>query len=241
MIEILAIWLVLVLGNTIISCLIVESSYDKIFLNRNYTYEHVVNRLGLIEEYTNRDYKAIRRRLKLYLINSKKTRKSFDHFAKYIEPILLDVVTYHEGGNWNFFWRKSSLLTKVHFFFVLLVPLALFIYFWDTFMEKLPDAYIFALFPIILAVLGVAAYLLILNVFFYNFFIYFLNLFNYESGVLNRNAIAFGNATSSFKFYRKSALILWIGGSILTPMSKLTKFKGFGGGKFGGGGASGSW
>lgn len=240
--ELFLIWIVLFLGNVIISCFTREDNYDKIFRNREYTYENVLARIELIEKYFNRNLTSAKKALLRYKRNAQASRRKFKYYAPIIEPALLDILSNHEKGEWNFFWRKSSLLTKAHLFYVLIIPTVFFLGIQYAFLtDGLEMPFLVALPALILFVLGVTAYVLIINSFFYLYIIWFLELFNFESGVLNRNVVAYGAVSKSFKFYRRSAIIMAASGAITTFWSKIGAFKGLGGGKFGGGGAGGSW
>lgn len=242
LLELFLIWIFLLLGNVIISCFINDDDYDKIFKNREYTYENVLVRIELIEKYLNRNLTSAKKALLRYKRNSQSSNRSFKYYASIIEPALLDILSNHEKGEWNFFWRKSSLLTKTHLFYVLIIPAIFFLNVQFSFLEKgLQIPFLAALPALIIFILGVTAYALVINTFFYLYVIWFLELFKFESGVLNRNVVAFGAVSKSFKFYRRSALIMAAGGTISTLWSKVGAFKGMGGGKFGGGGASGKW
>lgn len=198
----------------------------------------------MIEVETGNDLIHLRRNLRKLHNNFKSTRrKSFKAYSKYIEPALHSIVTHHDENNWNFFWKRSSITTKMQFLYILFLPLAFYLALILEFTnEEFSDEFQIALIPMIFAVILMSAILVVTNILLYYFIIGLFLLFKYESGVLNRNITALEAVSNSTIFYRNYAIILGIGGILASSaLNKLGGFKGMGGGKFGGSGAGGSW
>lgn len=201
-------------------------------------------RLLLLEAHTRKKQTQLRRFLRTLEDNSRKTGfLNTKNYSKYIEPIIDSILINHEENNWNFFWRKSHVITKIHFFYILLIPLSLFFAIQLEFgEEEIVGDYFFALPFLIAVIIMFAVTLIIINIFLYYIIISLLKVFNFESGVLIKNVATLEAVTDSIKFYKNSAIILGVAGILGSgAASKLGGFKGMGGGKFGGGGAGGSW
>lgn len=164
-------------------------------------------------------------------------------YAKFIEPVFEKILINHYGDNWNYFWKNSNTLTRIHFFYILSIPFWYFVFIQIAFdTEEISSQFFFAIWPLIAVVLMYMGIMIVVNIVFYYFAISLLGLFKFESGILNRNVSALEGVTDSIKFYKNSAIILGISGILSSFfISKAAGFKGMGGGKFGGGGASGKW
>ena len=228
-----------------------DDRFDKIYVFGKYTYRETWNRMLLLEELTGVRQKRLRALFatvrRKYNESGKLLTKTYKaHLESHFEKALIA----HYDGNWNYFWKSSNLLTKIHFFYLLLLPLSFFIGVeilfamdpnTDELLPEMPGHFFVALPFLITVVIMFAGIMIIVNLITYYLILGVLKSMGFEKGRLNRNVNALERVIDSMKFYRNSALILGIGGTLGAGALAKGAFKGLGGGKFGGGGAGGSW
>ncbi len=233
-------WSVSILVNLIYYFGRLDTDEDRIFVEGEYSYENVKNRLSLLEKNINRNLAGAYQKLDFYYNNSLKTRRKFSYFAKHIEPSFIKIYLKNKGGSFMNSWKTLDFPVRMHFFFLLVIVIlialfGLIILIIASFDNPINIAFIFTLFVFVLMVYR---FFFVMNVFIFHILVDgILAIFKRNRAGLNRNI-------TILKVIVKGGGVA-VGGYSIAGMGTSdysgSDFGGFGGGSFGGGGAGGSW
>lgn len=217
-----------------------DTDEDRIFDDRNYSYEEVKLRLNLLEQHIKRKISGAYQKLEFYYNNSLKTRRKFSYYAQHIEPSLLRIYLKHKGGTLRNSWKTLDYPIRMHFLFLLLITISiglfgLIVLIYASFIDPINIAFIFTL---LVFVFMVYRFFFVMNLFIFHIIIDgILMIFSRNRAGLNRNITILNVIIKG----RGAAVGGFTIASIGTSNYSSSDFGGFGGGSFGGGGAGGSW
>jgi uncharacterized membrane protein YgcG len=214
---------------------------DRMFDNKNYTYENVVNRLTHLEKYLNKKLPYAFNKLKFYNKNAKLTRRKFKYYSKFIEPAFLNLYLNGKRSFKNILSKTDKPIKihfySLHFFMISLIIIVNVILITYTF----EDISVLA----IIVLCNSSLFLLYRVLMKYNNYIFsilidsFLFVFRRPRERFNRNLVLL----DALIYYDSNLDGVTIGAAGIIGSGSYGGggFGGFGGGSFGGGGAGGSW
>ncbi len=221
-----------------------DQEIDKIFFNKDKTFEEAFEDLETLEKYLNRELLGARKKLKFYHNNALRTRRKYNYYSEYIEPGYTKI---YIGSDQSFKFCWSLLDTTVKFHYAIISILFIAIGLAICGIAVILLLYSKSILIIVSLVLALAFLLKFFNfIIKLNYLLFFilidwiLIVFNQERGRLYRNLAILDVMTANFWGSDQSGIL--IGGAGISSFSSGGgSFGGFGGGSFGGGGAGGSW